>query len=164
MHSLPVDTHPVNHMNSRGPPSANLPCGPNDVAIDSTVCVDHASASCANTTVGQQRSQEIVLFRNRTLSFELNPSLDAIKCQLDPDDCANAMQLIRKPCEWAFGCRLASPVHLPPAAIPCLAASTFFPLFFSRSRVAACSLAYKEAQINFCECLTDRDHSSRRVQ
>jgi hypothetical protein len=40
-----------------------------------------------------------ILFFDRTLSFEVNPSLDAIKCQVDPDGCANAMQLIHKTCE-----------------------------------------------------------------
>jgi hypothetical protein len=99
MHSFLVETQPTSRMNPRGPPLASLSCFPNQVAIDNTVSIEHASAFCTNTTMDQQKSQEIVLSSNRTLSFELKPSLDVIKCRLDSDDCANAVQLIRKTSE-----------------------------------------------------------------
>lgn len=104
--AIPMCSDPISHLIPRDSPSANLACHPNNIAVDSTVFVDYASAFCANVTTAQQTSQVIALMSNHTLTIGVNPSADAIKCQVNPGDCAYAMQLIRKTCEYPFWCRV----------------------------------------------------------
>jgi hypothetical protein len=100
--AMPVSSIPVRQVTSRDSSPASLTCHPNDIAIDTTAFVEYAAAFCMNITTIQATSIYVPLVQNHTLALGVISALDAVKCQVDSENCANAMQLIRKTCEYPF--------------------------------------------------------------
>jgi hypothetical protein len=81
---------------------ANPTCHPNDIAIDTTSFENYAKGFCADITTAPHTSQNISATLNQTLTMAVKVISDSVKCQVTPDDCISAMQLIHKTCEYPF--------------------------------------------------------------
>jgi hypothetical protein len=101
-HAMPASSIPVGQLTSRDSSPANLTCRPNDIAIDTTAFVEYAAAFCTDITTIQATARYIPLVQNHTLALGVISAPDAVKCQVDSEICANAMQLIRKTCKCPF--------------------------------------------------------------
>ncbi len=101
-HAMPLSSFPINHLPLSDSSPGNLTCYPNNIAVDTTIFVQYAAAFCADITGAPSTLQDTALMPNHTLTIGVNSVADAVKCQVDPEDCANAMHLIRKTCTYPF--------------------------------------------------------------